>query len=75
LSRFDLIFIVKDEHNENRDQVIYTFFIDLLILFFFCVKQIAKHVLNLHVSHRTDTADVGDIDIQKMRSYISFCRT
>jgi len=58
LSRFDLIFIVKDEHNEARDQTI------------------AKHVLNIHMN-RTNAVAGGDpdIDIQKMKSFISYCRT
>ncbi|KAI9105792.1 MCM2/3/5 family-domain-containing protein [Phlyctochytrium arcticum] len=58
LSRFDLIFIVKDEHNESRDQTI------------------ARHVLQVHMNtHIREREALGDIDIQKMRSYISYCRT
>ncbi|KAJ3330565.1 minichromosome maintenance protein 5 [Blyttiomyces sp. JEL0837] len=55
LSRFDLIFIVKDEHNETRDQTI------------------AKHVLNIHMNHQT-FENAGEIPIQKMRGYISYCK-
>ncbi|TPX72100.1 hypothetical protein SpCBS45565_g00480 [Spizellomyces sp. 'palustris'] len=58
LSRFDLIFIVKDEHNEARDQTI------------------ARHVLQVHMNTVTrERENVADIDIQKMRSYISYCKT
>ncbi|KAJ3145719.1 minichromosome maintenance protein 5 [Geranomyces variabilis] len=58
LSRFDLIFIVKDEHNEGRD------------------RTIARHVLQVHMNtHVKEREAAGDIDIQKMRSYISYCKT
>ncbi|KND00835.1 MCM DNA helicase complex subunit MCM5 [Spizellomyces punctatus DAOM BR117] len=58
LSRFDLIFIVKDEHNEARDQTI------------------ARHVLQVHMNTVTrERETAADIDIQKMRSYISYCKT
>ncbi|KAJ3386334.1 minichromosome maintenance protein 5 [Lobulomyces angularis] len=56
LSRFDLIFIVKDDHSETRDQAI------------------AKHVLHIHMRGAPVTSDNSDIDIQKMKSYISYCR-
>ncbi|KAJ3289749.1 minichromosome maintenance protein 5 [Borealophlyctis nickersoniae] len=56
LSRFDLIFIVKDEHSLQRDQTI------------------ARHVLQVHMNtHHPEAA--SDIDIQKMRSYISYCKS
>lgn len=57
LSRFDLIFIVKDEHNEERDQ------------------QIARFVLGVHMDQRPISSGFNDIDMQKMRSYISYCKT
>ncbi|KAI8823127.1 MCM2/3/5 family-domain-containing protein [Fimicolochytrium jonesii] len=58
LSRFDLIFIVKDEHNESRD------------------RTIARHVLQVHMNtHVKEREAAGDINIQKMRSYISYCKT
>jgi DNA replication licensing factor MCM5 len=58
LSRFDLIFIVKDEHNELLDQTI------------------AKHVLNIHMMRSNAVAGAApDIDIAKMKSFISYCRT
>ncbi|KAJ3035949.1 minichromosome maintenance protein 5, partial [Rhizophlyctis rosea] len=57
LSRFDLIFIVKDEHNVSRDQTI------------------ARHVLQVHMNHQTrEQQQTPDIDIQKMRSYISYAK-
>lgn len=56
MSRFDLIFIVRDEHNDLLD------------------RTIALHVLNVHKNTRV--ADIGsnEIDIQKMRGYIGYCR-
>ncbi|GCB79429.1 hypothetical protein scyTo_0019543 [Scyliorhinus torazame] len=58
LSRFDMIFIVKDEHNEERDMIL------------------AKHVMNVHLSALTQTHAVeGEIDLGKLKKYISYCRT
>ncbi|GAA5999161.1 MCM DNA helicase complex subunit MCM5 [Rhodotorula paludigena] len=56
LSRFDMIFIVKDEHNEQRD------------------ATIAKHVMNIHMNRATDASAVGEIDIEKMKRYVSYCK-
>jgi DNA replication licensing factor MCM5 len=57
LSRFDMIFIVKDAHDPGRDQTI------------------AKHVMNVHMNKpNTQTDDVGEIPIEKMKRYISYCR-
>ncbi|KAJ3301477.1 minichromosome maintenance protein 5 [Kappamyces sp. JEL0829] len=57
LSRFDLIFIVRDEHNEERD------------------STIARHVVKVHMNNAVQENAEGDLDIQKMRSYISYCKT
>jgi len=57
LSRFDMIFIVKDEHNELRD------------------RTIAKHVMNLHMNRATEQQAVGEIDIDKMKRYVTYCKT
>lgn len=56
LSRFDMIFILKDDHNESRD------------------LSIAKHVMNIHVN-KTSNEDVGEIPIEVMKRYISYCKT
>ncbi|KAH8089163.1 MCM2/3/5 family-domain-containing protein [Filobasidium floriforme] len=56
LSRFDMIFIVKDEHNEMRD------------------RTIAKHVMNIHMNRQNEAEAVGEIDIDKMKRYVSFCK-
>ncbi|GAB5585343.1 minichromosome maintenance protein 5 [Umbelopsis nana] len=57
LSRFDMIFIVKDEHNESRD------------------LSIARHVLSVHMNRQMQETVVGDIDLQKMRDYINYCKS
>ncbi|KAJ9095239.1 hypothetical protein QFC21_005605 [Naganishia friedmannii] len=57
LSRFDMIFIVKDEHNEMRD------------------RTIAKHVMNIHMNRQTAEEAVGEIDIDKMKRYVAFCKS
>ncbi|ADV19321.1 minichromosome maintenance protein 5 (cell division control protein 46) [Cryptococcus gattii Ru294] len=57
LSRFDMIFIIKDEHNEQRD------------------RTIAKHVMNIHMNRQTENEAVGEIDIEKMKRYIGYCKS
>ncbi|KAM6497978.1 MCM domain containing protein [Amanita muscaria] len=61
LSRFDMIFIVKDEHNETRD------------------RNIARHVLNIHMNRPNVTDENGDnageIPLDKMRRYIAYCKS
>ncbi|KAI9485967.1 MAG: MCM2/3/5 family-domain-containing protein [Benjaminiella poitrasii] len=57
LSRFDMIFIVKDDHNEGRDM------------------SIARHVLNVHMNRQTQEAVLGEIDLEKMKAYINYCKT
>jgi len=56
LSRFDMIFIIRDEHNEERD------------------KDIAKHVLNVHMN--VPNQDIsGEFSIPVMRGYINYCKS
>lgn len=57
LSRFDMIFIVKDEHNEQRD------------------RTIAKHVMDIHMNRQAEDEIVGEIDIDKMKRYIAYCKS
>ncbi|KAJ8308584.1 hypothetical protein KUTeg_013458 [Tegillarca granosa] len=59
LSRFDMIFIVKDEHNEQRDTIL------------------AKHVMNVHLNalQTTEEQADGEIDLNTLKKYISYCRT
>ena len=56
LSRFDMIFIVKDEHNERRD------------------ISIANHVMNIHMGKTNQQEVDGEIPLEKMKRYISYCR-
>lgn len=56
LSRFDMIFIVKDEHNESRD------------------VSIANHVLNIHMGKNNQSDVDGEIPLETMKRYISYCR-
>ena len=57
LSRFDMIFIVKDEHNEARD------------------RTIAKHVIGIHMHGASQQTEAeGEIDLQRMKRYIAYCR-
>lgn len=56
-----MIFIVKDEHDETRD------------------RTIAKHVMNIHMNRPNVSTDengdvVGEIDIDKMKRYIAYCK-
>ncbi|KAL7274965.1 minichromosome maintenance protein 5 [Rhizina undulata] len=58
LSRFDMIFIVKDDHNAARDEMM------------------AKHVMALHMNRVPAGEDVvGEIGIEKMKRYITYCKT
>ncbi|KAI9023295.1 MCM2/3/5 family-domain-containing protein [Hyaloraphidium curvatum] len=58
LSRFDLIFIVRDEHNFDRD------------------VSIAQHVIGVHQNRPAAQQEaVGDVDIQSMKGFISYCRS
>lgn len=57
LSRFDMIYILKDEHNEMRD------------------RTIAKHVMNIHMMRQADDEIVAEIDIERMKRYIAYCKS
>jgi DNA replication licensing factor MCM5 len=58
LSRFDMIFIVKDEHERGKDE------------------RIAKHVMGIHMGGRGVEERVeSEVPVEKMRRYISYCRS
>lgn len=57
LSRFDTIFIVKDEHDEVRD------------------TTLAKHIMGIHMNSGAETAVEGELSLQEMKRFITFCRT
>lgn len=58
LSRFDMIFIVKDEHTRDKDE------------------RIAKHVMGIHMGGRgVEEQTESEIPVEKMKRYISYCRS
>lgn len=58
LSRFDMIFIVRDEHEKGRDE------------------RIARHVMGIQMGGRgmEEQAD-AEISVEKMKRYISYCKS
>ncbi|WBW73054.1 MCM complex subunit Mcm5 [Schizosaccharomyces osmophilus] len=58
LSRFDMIFIVKDEHDESRDRSI--------------ARHVISLHTNLQES--METLAIGEIPFEKFRRYINYCR-
>ncbi|KLO20460.1 MCM-domain-containing protein [Schizopora paradoxa] len=62
LSRFDMIFIVKDEHNEQRDRTI--------------AKHVMNIHMNRPNELTGENGEVvGEIDIDKMKRYIAYCKS
>lgn len=58
LSRFDMIFIVKDEHTREKDE------------------RIAKHVMGIHMENQgAEELNEVEIPVDKMRRYLSYCRS
>lgn len=58
LSRFDMIFIVRDEHERGRDQ------------------KMARHVMGIHMGGRgIEEQAEAEIPIEKMKRYISYCKS
>lgn len=74
-----MIFIVKDEHNEMRDRVsdasFKRYLADANSLFGTALQTIAKHVMNIHMNRQTQEETVGEIDIDKMKRYVAFCKS
>ncbi|KAF9786866.1 MCM-domain-containing protein [Thelephora terrestris] len=61
LSRFDMIFIVKDEHNESRDKLI--------------AKHVMNiHMNRPNVGGESGDAE-GEINLDKMKRYIAYCKS
>lgn len=72
-----MIFIVRDEHNESRDKVSYLIF--PVHLSYTTFQMIAKHIMNIHMNRPNLNGDengnsVGEIDLDKMKSYIAYCK-
>ncbi|ESK98508.1 dna replication licensing factor mcm5 [Moniliophthora roreri MCA 2997] len=59
LSRFDMIFIVKDEHNETRDKSI--------------AKHVMNIHMN-RATDNTEQNSEGEISLEKMKRYIAYCK-
>jgi len=74
-----MIFIVKDEHNEQRDRVRFDNALRPRVAAKQCLQMIAKHVMNIHMNRPNQNADengeaVGEIDIDQMKRYIAYCK-
>ncbi|KAF9452559.1 MCM-domain-containing protein [Macrolepiota fuliginosa MF-IS2] len=62
LSRFDMIFIVKDEHNEQRDKLI--------------AKHVMNiHMNRQNQADDDGTQNEGEIPLDKMKKYIAYCKS
>lgn len=74
LSRFDMIFIVKDVHDVARDTV--NRMQNLCkIIYDFLLQILAKHVMRIHMSAEMVTEDQeGELSLNFLRKYILFCR-
>ncbi|KAK7058325.1 minichromosome maintenance protein 5 [Paramarasmius palmivorus] len=59
LSRFDMIFIVKDEHNETRDKSI--------------AKHVMNIHMN-RATENAEQIPEGEISLEKMKRYIAYCK-
>lgn len=64
---------MKDEHNEARDRVSRTSSLSSCVLTVW--QTIAKHVMNIHMNRQTDNEVEGEIDIEKMKRYISYAKS
>lgn len=59
LSRFDMIFIVKDEHQEERDIML--------------AKHVLS--LHANAEHNDDNPPEGELPVPLLKKYIHYCRT
>ncbi|XP_065184528.1 DNA replication licensing factor mcm5-like [Sycon ciliatum] len=59
LSRFDMIFIIKDTHNEERDQTL--------------ARHVMRVHLNAAARTRTDEAE-GELSLGELKKFVKFCR-
>ena len=81
LSRFDMIFIIKDEHNVAKDTVSKTNS-PLTFRFIFLPpcplwQRMAKHVMQVHLNAlqaATEETGEGELDLATLKKFISFCR-
>lgn len=59
LSRFDMIFIVKDEHNENRDKTIAQHVLDV----------------HMNAQKTIEDSVEGELSLSLLKKYIIYCRS
>lgn len=59
LSRFDMIFIVKDEHNENKDATIAKHVIDV----------------HMNAQKTIEYSAQGELSVLFLKKYIAYCRS
>ncbi|KAG6829285.1 hypothetical protein H0H92_005038 [Tricholoma furcatifolium] len=62
LSRFDMIFIVKDEHNEARDKMIAQHVMNI-------------HMNRPNQGGEENAENAGELDLDKMKRYIAYCKS
>lgn len=60
LSRFDMIFIVKDEHNEDRDATL--------------ARHVMNVHMNANIGNVNNKAADGEISLENLRRYIQYVR-
>lgn len=59
LSRFDMIFIVKDEHDEHRDTTL--------------AKHVMN--IHMNALQTTEDKREGELSVQTLKKYVSYCRS
>lgn len=79
LSRFDMIFIIKDEHDVTKDTVS-CYHLSLCVhLILFPWQRLAKHVMQVHLNAlqptpvAEETGD-GELGLSTLKKFITFCR-
>jgi DNA replication licensing factor MCM5 len=74
LSRFDMIFIVKDEHNEQRDKVRAVSSSEASVNNY--LQMIARHVMNTQMNRPEENVDkaIGELSLDVMKRYIAYCK-
>jgi DNA replicative helicase MCM subunit Mcm2 (Cdc46/Mcm family) len=59
-----------------NNEIGYVIFYSLPIRSYNGYQTIAKHVMNIHMNRPNSNAEVvGEIDIDKMKRYISYCKS
>lgn len=81
LSRFDMIFIIKDEHNVEKDTVSYGFAPKLPALFICLIywpQRLARHVMKVHLSasalQEKEEVIEGELSLGLLKKFIAYCK-